>query len=450
MKKLTEIFFIAYQFPPLNVGGSFRPLKFVKYFNDFYIRPVIFTLSPDDFSKIYENKKPDYGLLKEIDNVDKEIINVKTDDLLATRKNKVQEFLQIYFNVTKGHEYKKWEKHFFQTTEDALKRYKPKAIVVTAPPFGIIDLAYKLSKKTKIPLIIDMRDSLSMWISQPFGSFLHYKLTLRKERKWFNHAHKIIAVTKQMVNDWKGVHKNISENRLIVIPNGYDEELSFEEIILEQNKPNYTIGYVGSFYYNPESRAQMFTPWQKKHFHRKLQYTPRKEDWLYRSPYFLFKTIRQLFNYKPEYSKKITIKFAGLKPDWLFEMVKEFGLEENVEMIGFVPFYEIGQFHNSCDMLLATSVKVIGGEDYCIAGKSFDYLVAQKPILGFVSNGAQKDFIQKSGVGLICNPDNIEESAEKLKEVFEKGITLKPNKEFIENHHRKHLTKQLADIIHSI
>jgi len=304
---MTDVFFIAYQFPPLNVGGSFRPLKFVKYFNDFDIKPIIFTLLPDDYHKVYSNKKPDYNLLKDIDNVDKEIINVKSDEILSGRKNKIKTFVQIYFSFTKGMEHIKWKKYFFEAAESALRKYKPKVILVTAPPFGMVDLAVKLSKKIGVPLIIDMRDSLSMWISQPYGSKLHYKLTVKKEKKWFNHAIKVLAVTQQMVNDWKIIHPEIPDNKFKVIPNGFDKEINFENIEIKSLTDKFTIGYIGSFYYNPASRDLMFKSWKEKKLHRKLQYTPRKEDWLYRSPYFLFKTLGFLF------------KQYKYKTDWVYK-----------------------------------------------------------------------------------------------------------------------------------
>lgn len=445
---MTGIFFIAYQFPPLNVGGAFRPLKFVKYFNNFGIKPIVFTLAHEDYNKVYKGKKPDYKLLNDIKDVDCEIIEVKTEELLAKRKNKFQSFSQIYFNLTKGIEHKKWRKYFFKAVAEALTKHNPKVILVTAPPFGMIDLAVQLSKKTGVPLIIDMRDSLSMWITQPYGSYYHYKLTLKKEQKWFKHAKKVITVTQQVVNDWKSVHPNISDSKFAVIPNGYDTETVVSELKVLPAKKEFTIGYVGSFYYNPESRRLMFEKKSEKKLHRKFQYTPRKEDWIYRSPYFLFKTLNYLFKNKPELKKKVFIKFAGTFPNWLEDMIREFDLIKNVKHVGFLNFNEIENFQRSCDMLLITSVKVIGGEDYCIAGKTFDYVSSQKPILGFVTDGAQKQFIENSGVGIICNPDSIEDSANILENILENGATLKPNIEFIKKHHRKKLTQQLTEIIY--
>ncbi len=445
---METVFLISYQFPPLNVGGVFRPLKFVKYFNNFGIRPIIFTLSPESYSKVYENFNIDNSLLNEIENVDKEIIHIDSKDLLKKRKNKIRTFLEIYFSVTSVHD--KWKKFFIKEAAKAISKYSPKAIIVTAPPFGIIKHAVKLSKKNNIPLIIDMRDSMSMWIAQPFGSYIHYKATVSKENNWFKQANKIIAVTQQMINDWRKVHPNIPIEKYHVIPNGLDKKIEFSPITLKPTEKKFTIGYVGSFYYDPVNRDLIFKPWYKKKMHRMLQYVPRKEDWLYRSPYFLFKTLNFLFKKYPHLKNKIQINFAGVKPKWIDNMIKKFDIKENVSFVGFLPFDKVVEFQKNCDVLLSTSVKVIDGEDYCIAGKTFDYIAMQKPILSFVCEGAQKDFLIQSGLGIICNPDDTYNSAKTIKKIIDYGITLHPNKNFIEKHYRYNLTKQLAEIIFSL
>jgi len=119
----------------------------------------------------------------------------------------------------------------------------------------------------------------------------------------------------------------------------------------------------------------------------------------------------------------------------------------NIKQIGFINFEKTDEFMESCDALLATSVKVINGEDYCIAGKTFDYITMNKPILGFVTEGAQKQFIENTNTGIICNPDDINNSVKTLKYIFDNGLVLNINKEYIQNFHRKYLTKQLSEII---
>jgi len=330
---MVDLFYIAYEFPPLNVGGVFRPLKFVKYFNDFNIKPIIFTLKTEDYQKVYLNKKLDENLLSDINNVEKDIIQVKSDSFINKPEKKIIHFFNI---LEKNH--KIWKTYFFKEAKAALLKYSPKVILVTAPPFGVIELAVKLSKNTEIPLIIDMRDSFSMWVSHPYRSYFHYKYTLYKERKWFNHAEKIITVTQQLVDEWTSLHKKIPVNKFKVISNGFDENIKFNTIKLDPIKDRLTIGYIGSFYYHPESRDLMFKPWYKKKSFRKLQYSPRKEDWLYRSPYFVFKTLAHLFKRYPALRDKINLKFIGNKPLWFNDMVTEFGVSKNVAHLGFLTY----------------------------------------------------------------------------------------------------------------
>ena len=56
---MRNVFFIAYEFPPLNVGGSQRPLKFVKYLREFGINPIVFCLAPESYPKVFSNYKLD-------------------------------------------------------------------------------------------------------------------------------------------------------------------------------------------------------------------------------------------------------------------------------------------------------------------------------------------------------------------------------------------------------
>ena len=116
---MTDVFFIAYEFPPLNRGGVFRSLKFVKYFNDFNIKPILFTLNPKNYKDVYNEHKTDNKLINELKSVDKEIIYVKSDNIVNIKKNKIKSFFYFYFNVL-GVIHKNWEKYFFEEAEKKL------------------------------------------------------------------------------------------------------------------------------------------------------------------------------------------------------------------------------------------------------------------------------------------------------------------------------------------
>jgi hypothetical protein len=434
---MINILFLVYEFPPLNSGGSHRPYRFTKYLKEFGINPIVVT--PE-----VSNNQLDNSLLEELDDI--KIIRTSVDK--SVRFENI--FSKSYINILDV-EAKKWQKYLYQVLEKLTKEINFQAIYVTAPPFSIANLGVEVSKRFNLPLILDMRDHWSHWNITPFTSYLHYRLILQKERAWFNHASAVLAVSEQMVEDFRNIHPNIDKTKFHTVRNSYAKEIVDIKDTLSIRKPTkekpLKIGYVGSFYYHPYQRDLIFNPWWKKKPHQWLQYTPRQEDWLYRSPYFFFKTLRRFINQYPDLSQLIKVEFIGAKPDWLIEMIKEFDLDSHVTLKGFVPHKESIEFQQNCDALLGTAMKVVGGRDYCIAGKSYEYMYQQKPILAFMTEGSQKEFFKNSGISLVFDADDTEKNIELFKNFIEGKIKFKPNREFMKQISTKETTKKLANII---
>lgn len=443
-----KVLFIAYQFPPLNVGGSHRPYKFTKYLPEFGVEPTVLTLDPNDFKNVYLKSDVDHSLLEDLDER-VSIEFVKSENLLGARKNPVLKFLSIFFNIYRGSEGKYWKKNLEEKISALLKTKKFDLLFITAPPFGILPIANSLSAKYNLPLVVDMRDAWSLWISSPYSNYLNYLLTRKREREAFYNASKVIVTSKQTLQDFKKIHPGCEENKFSYIPNGYDEDIDFDEVSYEP-KDKIKIGYVGSFYYSPETREAILKPFWKKKGHRMLQFVPRKEDWLYRSPYFFLKSMKETFVLNPSLHGKVEVHFAGNKPEWMDKMISDIGLEDIVHHVGFLNHTEILTFQKSCDFLLLTSSKVIGGRDYSIAGKTFEYFTLGKPILGFVAEGAQKDLLTNAGMAVNFDPDRIRENAQKLEKLFLKGVRLKINKLFLAEFHRKKLSQKLSAVFKEI
>jgi glycosyltransferase involved in cell wall biosynthesis len=445
---LTNILYIAYQFPPLNIGGSARPARFVKHLHKFGITPTVVTLDPKNYIDVYPNAKNDSNLFDGHD-LDLEILNVPSKNLLHRSGNKVANFLDIFFNKYKGVEHKYWADNYHAIVDKWLETHTVKAIVVTAPPFSILPLAVSTSKKHNIPLVVDMRDHWTLWVMAPYGSYYNYLASKLAENKVFKHAKKIIATSKVTQDDFINFHPNVEAQKFKYIPNGFEKPIAYKDIVFKPSQ-EITIGYVGSFYYSPDSRAQIMSPWWKKKAHRKLQYVPRQEDWLYRSPYFFFKNLQALFIAYPELKPIIKVKFAGNKSDWFIEMVSEFELENNIEHLGWISQTESLEFQSSCDFLLATSAKVIDGKDYSIAGKTFEYFRMQKPILALVAEGAQKDMLEASGMAHIVSVDDSAIAVKQLHAIFTSESVMQPNKEFIDSFHIEKLTQALVKEIKTL
>lgn len=446
---VKTLFIIAFEFPPLNVGGAQRPLKFVKYLRDFGIEPVVFSLDPRSYPLVFQDWHLDPDTVGEIP-AGVEIVHVPSDDILRLKKGKLKDFLTTWLSIL-PREGEGWRRHLETAFADRVQRHRPSALLVTAPPFSVIPLAVELAERYRLPLLLDLRDAWSGWNMAPYGSYLHYRLTLALERRCFNAAAAIIATSDQTLADLRRLHPGIPAAKFHLVSNGYDREIDCWEfgLAVPADRP-FVIGYVGSFYYSPEGRRRMFTPWWRKRGHHMLQYVPRREDWLYRTPYYFFGALRALLDRRPDLAGRVSVRFAGGKPDWMDAMVARFGLEGLVECIGRIPLAESLRFQASCDALLLTSSKVIGGQDYSIAGKTFEYLSMRKPIIGFVAEGAQRRLLLKSGVAVVCDPDDPAGAAVQLEDLLAGHWRPAPNREFLASLHRREQTSRLAGIVHAV
>ena len=200
-------------------------------------------------------------------------------------------------------------------------------------------------------------------------------------------------MTTQLVRDLQHAHPGVDAAKFHIVPNGWDEAES-TPLVHAPRQPDGTfiIGHAGRFYYSPEKRAAVMEPWWRKSPAHWLQYTPRREDWLYRSPYFFFRAVRRLLDWRPELEGRLRLKFAGDVEDWFAAQVAEFRLQAVVEHVGRLSHEACLAFEARCDALLVTSVKVPASRDYCIAGKTFEYLTMGRPILGIVTAGGAAGF----------------------------------------------------------
>ena len=355
---------------------------------------------------------------------------------------------QSYYFSIEDDVYKKWHFNLLKYLHAVLVDETNINIIVSLPPFSVGNLILNIRKRySKINIICDFRDAWSQWNVSPYASWFHYFLTLKKENKVISTASWILTTSEVTQHDFKELHPNVPRTKFVLVTNSFDNYLSLPKIIRYTPKDKFRIGYVGSFYYNPNSHHLMFKKWYQKRFYQFLQYVPNKEDWKYRSPFFLFQIIQELIREVPELNKRIEINFVGNYPDWMNEMIHDFGLDSIVNLMGFMEKNNIEKFQNEQDFLLITSSKRIGKNDYSIAGKTFEYLSVMKPILTLVNDGALKELLNMTGCCVMLNPDNVESAKTILLDIINNGCELKPKYNFIDKYLTKNAMKPILDLI---
>ncbi len=436
------ILFIAFEFPPVNSGGSHRPYKLVNALKRKGLQPVVLTV---DVNTLRDGTKLDNNLLEKVDT------SVPVHRVKLRSINALDRLLGKGYGFIPDISWRRWRNSVISELPNIIGQYKPTAVYLTCPPFSLSELAIWLKKNyPQLPLITDMRDAWSYWVISPYASVLHFKSIRKQERRVLELSECIIATSKQTLRDFQDLNPHISSNKFEYIPNGFDEFVTVEKNRFEKYADKLKIGYVGSFYYNPRTQLLLERPWYKKKPYQWFQYIPRFEDWRYRSPLFLFQLLNQFKKKCPNLYSKIQLEFAGQKPDWFDQMAEENGVADIVRHIGPLSQEQSIEFQASCDWLLLTSAKVPSGKDYSIAGKTFEYLSLRKPIIALLCEGAQKELLQESGMAAIIDPDKLDCGIEVLKHIVGGQYSLQPNAEFIGGFRMEYLSEKFVEIIKRI
>ena len=441
-----RVLFVAFEFPPLGGGGVHRSMGFAKYLPEFGITPIVLTTDLSSFQLTMANPI-DLTLLDELP-TDLVIERIPCFPESKPRPGRLAAWLRLFFSLVEP-QAKWWHPYLEQHLPEVMARHRPELVYVSLPPMGMGPQWTRVARDYRLPLVLDLRDAWSQWQTAPYPTWAHYRATVRLERQCLASAACVVCTSEQTRKDLLALHPNIRDDKIVTITNGYDAEVVDWSLSAmgpsRKARERYVVGYVGSFYYSPSARQAMFLPWWRKRFYQMPQYASRKEDWLYRSPYFFFRAVERLLARRPDLRQRLRIRFAGRKSDWLDEQIGKFHLQYLVEHIGYVGHEEALAFERECDSLLITSARVIGADDYSIAGKTFEYFVARKPILGFVTEGAQRNILRESGMALILDPDDTEASAKRLAELIDGEVVLTPNRHFLKSLHRRALTGRLAD-----
>lgn len=443
-----NLLMLAFEFPPLGGVGVQRSLKFAKYLPEHGVRPVVVTPDKESIEAVIGPAR-EAALLEEL-TVATRVERVPCPPVRRAGRSRSVDWLQQFLSL--GEDLgRAWRGPLLAAWPELVRRERPDAIYVSVPPFSMAPLAVELAQRSGLPLILDFRDNWSQWCCSPQPSWLHYRLTLRRERACLAASTAVVGVTRQLVEDLQRAHPGVPAEKFHVVANGFDASLQEPPVARPaRSEQPFVIGYVGSFYYTPETRAALLNPWWQRSPHRWLQYAPRREDWLYRSPFFFFRALRRLLAARPELRPRVKVRFAGDTPPWLRAQVAEFGLTDVVEHLGRMSHRACLEFQASCDALLATSAKVLGGRDYCIAGKTFEYVASQAPIIAFVTEGEQRDFLASSGLALLCDADEPEAGARSLADLIEGRFSPAPNLPFLQRFHRRETARQMAELVRQV
>ena len=433
---MKKVLIISNIFPPIGGTGVQRNLKFVKYLPQFGWQSFVLTV------------KPSYLLLKDNDllkEVPKKTKIYRTNCLKPKQKN----LSWIKFNTAKrkNDNYFKnilnlvlkfiekeivipdiwigWLPFALFTGNKAIKQNKINVIFCSGPSFTSFIVGYILSKRSKLPLVLDYRDG---WFFNTDEFALKYNtvksfINIQIEKTVTKRASQVIFVSDEMLKKYCDKFKFIAD-KSIVITNGFDHKDFLNISDFKKKDDNkITISYVGSCDKNREPIASMF-----------------------------LEIIKNILDKKRESTSNLKVMFTGALPQKLEEVIKKNNLQNNVQKISFAPHREALALMKSSDILLLL-IDSSPNNKVIFSGKLFEYFGAKKPIICLgPKDGAAGKAIKKYQRGIIIDyeTEKKEEMTQKISSFIDQVSNDKfkiNNDKFLKKYEREELTRQLSALL---
>jgi len=408
-----KVLIIAYLFAPIAGIGVLRPLKMVKYLPKNDWEPVVLTVKPP------AHLTQDESLLKELP---EDVEVYRTSDLnigsfyLFLKGKKKSEIKQNKENSFKAKEQPKREasklkqiifkylkniKNYFLIPDDhilwlpfavltglkAIKKNKISVLYSTSFPYSNHLVAYILAKITKLPWIADFRDP---WSENMHRSGIKWRDQLEEklEKKVVEKADIVTTVSFGFARGF--LKKNPKIRQIEVIYNGFDPA-DFQDIPAEKNSKKFTISYTGIFYQE-------------------------------RNPRLFLQGLKELLDEGKIKREDILVNFAGIfdYPGYSEnrDAVREFKLEDVVEIKGYLPHKESLRLLKNSDLLLMIG-DLAPGLEGMIQGKLYEYMAVKRPILALSQKGEATAIIEDFHLGIVVDPLDLGEIKNALLTFYE-------------------------------
>jgi len=425
---MKKVLIITYYWPPAGGPGVQRWLKFVKYLKDFNIEPIVYIPENPDYPMLdnsLEKEVPKditilkgkifepYFLAKIFSKKDTSKISsgIIVDEKKQSSLQKLMLYVRGNFFIPDARKF--WVKPSVSFLSNYISENNIETVITTGPPHSVHLIGLKLKQQLKVEWLADFRDP---WTQIGYHDKLRLSDSSKRkhlalEKEVLNNADKIIVTSFTTKSEFT----KITNKPIAVITNGYDT-VSEDVEIIEENK--FTLSHIGSLLSG-------------------------------RNPLVLWKCLNEMVSENEQFAKDFNLKLIGAVSEDVINSIKEYKLEDYLEISGYVPHKEALKIQRSASVLLLIEINS-GDTKGIIPGKLFEYMAAKRPILAI--GPPDWDVIQilnktNSGVAFEYN------DSEKLKNYIQQLYHLyKENKlhsmsHDIDQYSRKSLTKQLVELL---
>lgn len=344
-----RVLMICYYFPPLGGIGSLRALKFAEYLPEFGWEPTVLTPRDGAYHRDATLQFPETSVVRtptlELSRVGKQMMSLPGGDTqsvpieggLLRLRGFVRRWL-YWPDAQIG-----WYPFAVHCGRRQLREKRFDAIFSSSFPITAHAVARTLSRNGGVPWLAEFRD---LWTDlASYDSALRRKRDQAVERAILREATAVVTVS----SDWARILRDRGARDVSVVTNGFDPiDL---EMAVTPDPP--VITYAGTYY-------------------------PEKQD--LRAALLALSDLRS-----SGALAAFRVRFVGTSSRELRAVCERAGLSDVVEWIGPVPHHEALHLMASSSVLLLAGPSRSSAEHPAlrgnIAGKVFEYLGAQRPIL---------------------------------------------------------------------
>jgi glycosyltransferase involved in cell wall biosynthesis len=427
VEEKKKLLIISYYWPPSGGAGVQRIFKFAKYLLQLGYDPYVITV--DESAASYPVL--DHTLLDDVPagikvhrtksfeplNILSSFTGNKTPYGGFANKNK-DKFSQKVLRFIRGNFFipdarKGWVSYAYAKAVELIQKEKIDTVIISSPPHSSQLVGLKLKRKfTNIKWIADLRD--------PWTDIYYYKDMLhtsfakardaRFEKEVVEQADELVVVSKPIVQQYLSKSKNISQAKIHVIPNGYDED-DFTDAKAVQRE-YFTFTYVGTI-------ADIYRP-----------------EIFFES---LGKAIQKT-------GEKVKVQFVGSRTENIIESIRKNNLESSTEFLPHVDHSSAIKYMHDSDALLLVIPDVRESQGI-LTGKLFEYLASYRTIICIgPKDGDAARIIRECNAGETFERNQSAELENYLTTLIkQRGIRTSNNN--VQKYSRKNLTKEFASLL---
>ena len=392
---MKSVLMIAYNFPPDGSAGVYRTLRFVKQLPSQGWIPTVITLESERYDRHdpalldtipkevrvirVRNKDPWQNLqARRAEAIEKRVAVSSRDTAIRIRSDHntpIRSLLRELVRTGEAWSYHPdlamgWIRPAIKAAVDFCVRNPPDVICATAGPMSSFVVGHRLSRKTRIPYVLDFRDSWTIAYNE--FETRRPRWALSRDRQMIAKAMRgaqavIFRYDSEAECYWRAYPTALTASKIHIIPNGYDGEIDQLDVPVGDKC---TILYTGTL-----------------------------------SPYRYDTLLDALQRFKKSDQRRASLlrfRFVGEGTEELAAAAAERDLCDIIETSGPVAYSKAIQLQQHAHALLLIGVKPYKGFELG-GSKVFSYLKAGRPIFGVLAEDEVRNVLRKVGVSTIAN-----------------------------------------------